>query len=129
MKMFDNVTANEVYNFYNWLIIKAKKDSNELELNGCIDLNNQYQSVIKTLEKQVIINNDKFEKFNINSIERFKIIIDSIKQEYETIDNTNEKDIIYFNSLLGWYEDIPLEINMFVNSLLNKQGEDSYILY
>lgn len=31
------------------------------------------------------------------------------------------KQPIIFNSLIGWYEDIPLEMKMFIYSLLNKQ--------
>ena len=118
-----NIVCEIMDNFYNWLIIMAKKDFNELEFNSCQDFFDEYQNLIKSLlEKREPIKYDiRYKQFNADSIRRLKIILEATKEEYEAMSNSNDKDMVYFNNLIGWYESIPFETDMFIDSLLSKQ--------
>lgn len=124
MWFIEQKTAYEIIDvFYNWLIVMVKKDCNELKFNSCQDFLDEYQKIVDSLvKKREFLRNDiRYKQFNADSIRRLKIIIGATAEEYEAISNSNEKDMVYFNSLLGWYEAIPSETDMFIDSLLNKQ--------
>ncbi|OOM05671.1 hypothetical protein [Clostridium saccharobutylicum] len=109
-------------NFYDWLIKITRKDYDELKFKKYEDFYEYYKQVEQVFikKKQEIGANVNIIRLNIDSIERLKVIIDITKDEYKELRATDEKDIIYFNTLLGWYEGISSEIDMCINSLLNK---------
>lgn len=117
------VACELIYNFYSWIIQVAKEDCNIIKDNKYKEFYDEYAQIIKNLiEKRKTINsNHEVDNINIDSIEILKIIVEATKEEYKAIKDTNIKNIIYFNNLLGWYEEIPLEMDMFTNSLLIKQ--------
>lgn len=110
-------------NFYDWLIKIARKDYNELKIKKYEEFYEYYKQVERGFieKKQKISDDINIPLLNRDSIERLKVIIDITKEEYKEISATEEKDIIYFNTLIGWYEGIIPEINMCIDSLLNKQ--------
>lgn len=110
-------------NFYDWLINIARKDYDELKFKKYEDFYEYYKQVEQVFikKKQEIGADVNIPLLNRGSIERLKAIIDVTKAEYEELSATDEKDIIYFNTLLGWYEGIIPEIDMCIDSLLNKQ--------
>jgi transcription termination factor NusB len=111
-------------NFYDWLIKIVRKDYDELKVNNYHeDFYEYYKQVERGFveKKQEIGTNINIMCLNTDSIERLKVIIDITKEEYKEISATDEKDIIYFNTLLGWYEGIIPEINICIDSLLKKQ--------
>lgn len=110
-------------NFYDWLIKIARKDYDELKINKYEDFYEDYKQVEQVFikKKQEIGSNVNIMRLNTDSIERLKVIIDITKEEYKEISNREDKDIIYFNALLGWHEGISSEINICIDSLLNKQ--------
>ncbi|MZK49035.1 hypothetical protein [Clostridium beijerinckii] len=109
--------------FYDWLINIARKDYDELKINKYEDFYKYYKQVEQVFikKKQERGANVNIKLLNSDSIERLKAIIDITKEEYKEISDIEDKDIIYFNTLLGWYEGIIPEINMCIDSLLNKQ--------
>lgn len=121
------IQNNKVYevmdNFYNWLLIIVEKDCNELKFNNCQDFLDEYQKIVDSLvKKREFLKNDiRYKQFNVDSIMRLKIIIEATAEEYEAISDIDKKDMVYFNTLFGWYEAIPFETDMFIDSLLNKQ--------
>jgi hypothetical protein len=110
-------------NFYDWLIKIVRKDYDELKIKKYEDFYEYYEQVERGFveKKQEIGANVNIMRLNIDSIERLKVIIDITKDEYEELRVTDEKDIIYFNNLFGWNEGISAEIDMCIDSLLNKQ--------
>ena len=110
-------------NFYDWLIKIARKDYDELKINKYEDFYEDYKQVEQVFikKKQEIGSNVNIMRLNTDSIERLKVIIDITKEEYKEISNREDKDIIYFNALLGWHEGISSEINICIDSLFNKQ--------
>lgn len=110
---------------YEWLLKTAKNIYNQLKDKCYDDFNEYYNEIIKDLlqKKQILKTNKILNSFNIDSINRLNIIVQITKKEYNTItDLPNEnKDCIYFNSLLGWYESIIYETDLFIESLYNKQ--------
>lgn len=112
-----------VDNFYDWLLENASKDFNRLKIYNCIDFCKEYKQLIEDLKnkRQTIKNNGAINCINIDSFERLKIIVEATKEEYKVISDSDKKDMIYFNNLLGWYESIPKETDMFINSLISKQ--------
>lgn len=118
-----NISSEFMSKFYEWLIQIVRKDYDELKINKYEDFYEYYKQVEQVFikKKQEIGDNADIILLNSESIERLKVIIDITKEEYKEISATDEKDIIYFNTLLGWYEGIIPEINMCIDSLLNKQ--------
>lgn len=118
-----NIVCEIIDSFYNWLIVMSEKDCNELKLNRCQDFQEEYKNIIKDLLKKhkFIRNNIRYKQLNTDSVRRLKIIIEATKEEYKAISDIDEKDMGYFNSLLGWYETIPNETDMFIDSLFNRQ--------
>lgn len=112
-------------NFYDWLIQIVRKNYDELKFNNYEDFYEYYKQVKRVFfeKKQEIKTNINITLLNIDSIERLKAIIDMTKEEYKAISATDEKDIIYFNTLLGWYEGISPEIDICIDSLLKKQTD------
>lgn len=111
-------------NFYDWLIKIVLKDYDDLKVNNHHEDFYEYYKQVEQVfikKKQEICDNVDITLLNSDSIERLKVIIDITKDEYEELRATDEKDIMYFNTLLGWYEGIIPEISMCIDSLLNKQ--------
>lgn len=116
-------TEKLIEDFYNWLIMMIKEKYGELEINNCIYFNEEYEKLIyetiakrEDIKSNVIIN-----LLNDDSIQRLKKILNITKEEYSLIGCDDKKDMVYFNQLIGWYEAIPKETNMFINSLYSKQ--------
>lgn len=118
-------TCELMSNFYDWLIQIVRKDYNELKFYNYEDFYEYYKQVERVFieKKQEIRANVDITLLNSDSIERLKVIIDITKDEYKEIRATDEKDIIYFNTLLGWYEGISPETDMCIDSLLKKQTD------
>lgn len=129
MRYIQQPTYKLVDNFYNWLIQTSNEDYHRLRDNNYEDFYGEYEQIVKSLleKRQAIKNNHEVENLNIDSVERLKIIIEATIDEYKAIENTDDKDIVYFNNLLGWYEAIPTETDMFIHSLFTKQDIVDYI--
>ncbi|WP_160691636.1 hypothetical protein [Clostridium sp. C2-6-12] len=112
-------------NFYDWLIKIARKDYDELKFKKYEDFYEYYEQVERVFieKKQDVSDNVNLTLLNRDSTERLKVIIYITKQEYKVISDLDpeEKDFRYFNALLGWYSAIVAEIDMCIDSLLNKQ--------
>ncbi|MFL0163981.1 hypothetical protein [Candidatus Clostridium helianthi] len=125
-------TAYEIIDgLYEWLLKTAKDTYNQLKGDCYDDFGEYYGEVIKDLSQkgQAIKTNKMLGNLNIDSTNRLKYIVQTTKEEYYTIIDLpdEEKDFVYFNSLLGWYEAIPSETDMFIESLHNKQGEEEWV--
>lgn len=122
-------TAYEIIDgLYDWLLKTAKDTYNQLKGDCYDDFCKYYDEVIKDLSQkgQAIKTNKVLGNLNIDSTNTLNYIVETTKDEYHTIIDLpdEEKNFLYFNSLLGWYESIPSETDMFIESLHNKQGEE-----
>lgn len=125
-------TAYEVVNdLYKWLIETAKDTFNQLNGDNYEDFHEYYAQVINDLYKkdQSVADNKMLREFNVDSINRLTDIVKITKDEYRTIIDLpdEEKDFVYFNSLLGWYGAIPSETDMFIESLYTNQDEEEWL--
>lgn len=122
--IYNQLTSSKlIYGLYDWLLLMVRKDCKELKKNDCEDFCAEYEQIKKDLlkKRQAIKNNAKINLLNIDSFERLKIIVETTKEEYKAMSDADEKDMVYFNNLLGWYEAIPSETDMFIDSLFEKQ--------
>lgn len=116
------VNIEFINDLYNWLISTIKKDYNKLKINNYKDFCMEYKKIEIELKnrKKEIKNDTKITLLNFDSIERLKIIVQATKDEYKAMTDSDEKDMVYFNNLLGWYKAIPSETEMFIDSLFEK---------
>ena len=122
MKIDMKVNIEFINDFYDWLIMSMKKDYNKLKINNYKDFFMEYKKTEIELKnrKKAIKNDTKITLLNFDSIERLKIIVQATKEEYKAMTDSDKKDMVYFNNLLGWYEAIISETDMFINNLFGK---------
>ncbi|WP_026485666.1 hypothetical protein [Caldanaerobius polysaccharolyticus] len=124
--------VDDIKEFFNWLLDNLRNDIKTIKENNYECLYDEYHRVEKLLKNKsgYISNYDYLNLLNYDSLQRLKKILLSYKEEYAVFQKCR-KDIVFYNDLLAWYEDIPEDLIMFIKNLYEKQFEDylnAYIL-
>lgn len=113
---------NEIKEFLLWVQEQLKKDKEEVTIKFP-DFLEEYET-LETFFNDVMNGKIKIVDIKESEMERLKIILQTYKDEYNCIiedEQTNEYEIFtHYNSLLYWYQHIPEELNLFINSLNSK---------
>lgn len=116
---------DDIKDFFNWLADNLNNDMKAIKRSNYEFLYEEYCKAERLLrERRNYIS--KYYYLNLldyDSIQRLKKIFTSYKEEYE-IFKDYEKDIAFYNDLLGWYKDIPDDLIMFIENLCKKQFEN-----
>jgi len=105
----------------NFITFKKWLDNTLTTNINAINENNIDVLIVDEYEQLLI----KLQKFNMkfnhiltqDSIDRFNKILDITKEEYKIISSEKNKDIVFYNRLLGWYESNFDEITLFATNL------------
>ncbi len=103
---------NEIKEFFTWLLVCLNEDIRTIKDNNYTDLYEEYNNVKKLLiEKR---NNFTYRISN-DFRSKLKDILLTYKEEYSILQKY-KKDIFFYNDLLGWYKDIPEDLDLFINN-------------
>ncbi|MDI3312680.1 MAG: hypothetical protein QJR05_14815 [Thermoanaerobacterium sp.] len=117
--------VDDIKEFFDWLLNNLKNDRQTIKENNYECLYDGYDRVEKLLKDKCdyIVNYDYLNLLNYDSLQRLRKILFSYKEEYSLFQNY-QKDIVFYNDLLTWYEDIPEDLIKFIKNLYSKQFED-----
>ena len=121
-KRIRSEAKNIVVDFLKWVLRNLLKDKENIIMDFGVYTNiiNEYYRLIDLYISKI----KYYKQNNINIdneviLDTLKRILESYKKEY-VLFKSYDRDIVFYNDLVSWYEDIPKDLERFIKNLSDK---------